>query len=52
MSQIPNQVMQFAGGENNLAVYNAFKDYFRHYQANNGKEPFISFSRIANKRGI
>lgn len=38
MSQIPNQVMQFAGGESNLAVYNAFKDYFRHYQANNGKE--------------
>lgn len=50
MSQIPNQVMQFAGGENNLAVYNAFKDYFRHYQANNGKEgvEYNKFTTDAN----
>lgn len=50
MSQIPNQVMQFAGGESNLAVYNAFKDYFRHYQANNGKEgvEYNKFTTDAN----
>jgi hypothetical protein len=36
-SKVPNQVMQFAGGEANLGVYLAAVDYFNHYQDMNGK---------------
>ena len=37
ITKVPNQVMQFAGGEANLGVYNAAVDYYNHYQSMNGK---------------
>jgi hypothetical protein len=34
--KIPNQVIQFAQGEENLAPYRMFVDYFNHFKAQNG----------------
>src|SRR5574337_1068102 len=33
---IPNNVLMFAGGQSNLAVYHQFRDYFNHYRSNQG----------------
>lgn len=36
-ARIPTQVLQFAGGDQNLGMYKMFADYWNHYQAMNGK---------------
>jgi len=36
MNKIPTHVINFAGGEANLGVYNMFADYYNHYRSNNG----------------
>ena len=33
MTRIPNHVMNFAGGQEHVALYEAFADYFNHYEA-------------------
>lgn len=39
INAVPNQVLAFAGGESNMGVYNAFVDYWNHYQTEvNGKK--------------
>ena len=39
--KIPNQVIQFAQGEENLAPYRMFVDYFNHFKAQNGGRKHI-----------
>ena len=51
---IPNYILQFAGGEDNLGVYKMFVDYFNHFRSRNGAKnvEFQKFSRDANGQSV
>jgi hypothetical protein len=50
-SNIPNNVVMFAGGEANLGIYKAFKDYFNQYKSMNGKTGLSFSTTTQNDKG-
>jgi hypothetical protein len=50
-SNIPSNVVTFAGGEANLGIYKAFKDYFNQYRSMNGKSGLSFSATTQNDKG-
>ena len=51
ISNIPSNVITFAGGEANLGIYKAFKDYFNQYRSMNGKTGLSFSTTTQNDKG-
>ena len=50
-SNIPSNVVTFAGGEANLGIYKAFKDYWNQYRSMNGKTGLSFSTTTQNDKG-
>ena len=50
-TKIPAQVMMFAGGEANIAVYKMFHDYWNQYRSRNGAEGLEFSTTTVNAQG-
>ena len=49
--KIPNNVMTFAGGEQNLGIYKMFGDYWNQYRSMNGKTGLSFATTTTNEKG-